>query len=603
MTSARATIHRTAALSALLLLSQAGYAALVRLDAVNGPRPVLQFLALMAYLFALYGLAAHLTRRLRPRHRGALLVVAAGALLFRLTLLGAGLPQEAGPGELAAAVRDDVRGEAVVYERFLLFDTDHWRYLWDGHVAAHGVNPYRYAPADPALDPLADEDDAQRTDGRAVWSEIRANVNHPTLPTLYPPLAQGVFLLSHALAPGSVLTLKALLVGFDLLAALLVGLTLHALRRPVGWVVLYAWNPLVIKGIAGSGHVDAVAAALLAATVLFIVRGRRTAAAAGWGLAVLAKLTPLVLLPLMVRRLGWKRSALALAIVCAGYLPFLNAAPLTTPGGPFAGLRAFSERWQFNSGALALFAGLAGHFTSRPAAAARALCGLAILGAVGHIAWRDDGRARTLPQTAAATLGALVVLSPAVMPWYLTWILPLAALTARRLWPIFSALVCLAFLVMVDGQERSWALALEYGLLAGLILCEPRRNPQGGPMKRTRVLAVLFTLSLGPAALAQGSGSTGGDPIGQGAPFIVTHSVKGTVVEINADESQLVVEDKKGRRYLLKTNPETAYKAAKKTALADKTDLTLRDFQVGQPVRVQYLPEQDLAVEVRLLKK
>lgn len=135
-------------------------------------------------------------------------------------------------------------------------------------------------------------------------------------------------------------------------------------------------------------------------------------------------------------------------------------------------------------------------------------------------------------------------------------------------------------------------------------------------MKRTRALAVLFTLlfstlSFSRAALAQGSGSSGssepigqpGFPAGREGPFIITRTVKGTLAEINTDEQQLVVVDKKGNRVVLATNPDTEYKAARKSALADKKDLTLRDFQIGQPVRVVYVAEKETAVEVRLLKK
>lgn len=134
-------------------------------------------------------------------------------------------------------------------------------------------------------------------------------------------------------------------------------------------------------------------------------------------------------------------------------------------------------------------------------------------------------------------------------------------------------------------------------------------------MKRPGVRAVLFAWSFSVfsagAALAQGSGSTGSpEPIGQpgfstgrDGPFIITRSVKGTLAEINADENQLVVVDKKGNRYVLQTTPETEYKAARKTLLAGRKDLTLRDYQVGQPVRVLYVPEKETVVEVRLLKK
>lgn len=34
--------------------------------------------------------------------------------------------------------------------------TDVHRYAWDARVTAHGINPYRYTPADDALAPLRD---------------------------------------------------------------------------------------------------------------------------------------------------------------------------------------------------------------------------------------------------------------------------------------------------------------------------------------------------------------------------------------------------------------------------------------------------------------
>ena len=57
---------------------------------------------------------------------------------------------------------------------------DVYRYVWDGRVQLAGVNPYRYAPADPALD--------------HVEYAGRDGINHPRLRTVYPPLAQTLFL-------------------------------------------------------------------------------------------------------------------------------------------------------------------------------------------------------------------------------------------------------------------------------------------------------------------------------------------------------------------------------------------------------------------------
>ena len=126
------------------------YFALLRLDAVNGVRPVLTFLAILGTLFALYAAAYWLVRGERRARRSTLLLIAAGAVLFRLTLLPAGLPPQDSWAKKLNGLRADVQGQRVAYERFLLFDGDIWRYLWDGHVGAHGVNPYLHAPADAA---------------------------------------------------------------------------------------------------------------------------------------------------------------------------------------------------------------------------------------------------------------------------------------------------------------------------------------------------------------------------------------------------------------------------------------------------------------------
>lgn len=462
---------RLGLLVGLLVSSEAIYLALLRLNAVNGIRSVLFFLALMAALFALYAVAYWVVRGARKHEREIILLIAAGAVLFRLTLLPAGLPPDANPGSIADHLWNDVRGTSVAYERFLLFDSDIWRYLWDGHVLAHGVNPYMHPPADPALDPLADQEEAGVTDGRAVWSDVRDNINHPSTRTIYPPLAQTVFWLAHALAPGSVLVMKTLIVGFDLLAMLFVALTLAALGRPVNSVILYAWNPLVIKVFAGSGHVDAAAAATLAATVYFLARQQKAVAGVSFGLGILAKLSPVVLLPFVARRIGWRWSALAVAVVLSGYIPFRGSGWLL-----FDGFRTFAREWQFNAGPFAFFQWVAGWFSFDPTFAARVFGVLAVVAVVGWLAWRDDGQDRALAGYAVWALGALIILSPTVMPWYVASLLPLAIVADRLVWVHFSGLVCLSFLVMINGTEPAWVLLVEYAVFAGLLWRESHRT-------------------------------------------------------------------------------------------------------------------------------
>ncbi|MEL6351059.1 MAG: glycosyltransferase family 2 protein [Cyanobacteria bacterium J06627_28] len=113
---------------------------------------------------------------------------------------------------------------------------DIWRYLWEGHIQNLGFNPYLLAPDADALIPF-------RFDG---WAQI----NHPALPAIYPPITQLGFRILSAITP-SVLLFKSAFVVADLAICAL-------LQRRFGYraTLLYAWNPLIIYSFAGGGHYD-----------------------------------------------------------------------------------------------------------------------------------------------------------------------------------------------------------------------------------------------------------------------------------------------------------------------------------------------------------
>lgn len=489
-----------AVLAVFLIFSEGLYLALLKLNAINGWQPVLNFWFEMALLFALYALAAFLVHRFEGIRKQAFWLIIFGAVLFRITLLPAGIPYELSAAEKFEAMQADLQGTEVTYERFQLFDNDVWRYIWDGHVSAHGINPYLYAPSDTHLDAIAGEagdmdewpDEALQTDegeiiadvssdetkliqasvenkdltdGREIWGDIRSNINYADVTTIYPPLAQFVFWLSHELAPGSLLMMKSLLVICELIGILFLAMTLRRLDLPVTGVILYAWNPLMIKVFAGSGHADAILVAALCAMAFFIVSGWKTFGAAAFGLAILAKLSPVILLPFVVRRIGWLKSLIILAVVFIGYLPFIGAGQ-----NLFAGFLQFAQEWQFNAGTFTLIRWLLESVSDNAADLARQLSGLLIVAVVAVAAWRDDLSNKAFVWSAALILGTAIILSPTVMPWYLSWVLPFAVMARQYVWIYFSALVLAAFHIMIDLNEHAFVLWIEYGLFFALVM-------------------------------------------------------------------------------------------------------------------------------------
>jgi alpha-1,6-mannosyltransferase len=242
---------------------------------------IVWFLQLVLIASVLYIAASFLMIRTQPSH-STLLVVLVFAVLFRLSLLFT-------PPYLS----DDI-----------------YRYVWDGRVQAAGVNPYRYAPSDPALEHLRDD-------------KIYPRINHNYAPTIYPPVAEAIWFLTTRVSE-SVTWMKITVVLFEGIAIWAILQLLGLLGLPRHRILIYAWHPLTVWEFAGSGHLDAIAIAFIALALLSHVRKAEAASGLTLACAGLVKLFPAVLLPALYKRRDWKMPLVfALAIILA-YLPYLG---------------------------------------------------------------------------------------------------------------------------------------------------------------------------------------------------------------------------------------------------------------------------------------
>lgn len=191
---------------------------------------------------------------------------------------------------------------------------DIYRYVWDGRVQASAINPYRYIPADPALERLRDTN---------IYPRInRKDFAH----TIYPPVAEAVFFVTTRISE-SVSWMKATMVLFEVLGVWALAQLLSSFQLPRQRILLYAWHPLVIWEFAGSGHADAIAVAFIALALL--ARRRQSEIATGLSLAgaTLGKIFPAVLFPALYRRGSWKMPLVFVLAVTIGYLPYLTVGP------------------------------------------------------------------------------------------------------------------------------------------------------------------------------------------------------------------------------------------------------------------------------------
>ena len=251
-----------------------------------------------------------------------------------------------------------------------LFSDDVFTYIFSGRILTiYHAAPMNTAPIQFAHDPY-----------------LQWVISGRNAPNIYGPLWLIIASLLVGIGNGLVATLL-LFKGLALLSHLINCILLWAIlgkiaptRRLVG-TLLYAWNPLVLIELAGSGHNEGVLLSLLLLATWLHVQGERRWHQVGalilFGLAISTNLIALLIVPLYIwfivrterylPRAIWGfcwRSLIVLAFVLMIYLPFWRGpstffaitsavdmqhfihSPIGTLTGPIRGLFTFVAQWE-----------------------------------------------------------------------------------------------------------------------------------------------------------------------------------------------------------------------------------------------------------------
>ncbi len=384
---------------------------------------VLLGLASVGYLTTLF----QVSNGLRPSGR-ALVVCAALALAWRIPLLLA-------PPEPAADLR---------------------RYLWDAHLVRAGLSPYAVIPADPAFAHLRTAE---------TWP-----VNNPEVPSPYPPGAQLFFLAATAVGE-SASAIKLSLLLCDALLALVVWRSLVVASANPGWMLAYAWSPLVSLEVARHGHVDVAGALLVALAGVALTRGRALVGTVALALSIAVKPLSLVLLPLLWRRVARRHLAAGCMALLVVSLPFWGRHRPSLGSVP-----EVIERFRFNGPIFSAVAALAGPVA---ATAFAILVGLAVAG------WARRRLSLASPEAWAWPMAATTLCAPLVYPWYLVWLAPFL-LTPRTIpLAVWSVSILSTYVAWQrDGEPwgvSAWVLVVEYGALLGAAVWSWRIEEASAP--------------------------------------------------------------------------------------------------------------------------
>ena len=400
-----------------------------------------------------------------------------------------------------------------------ILEVDYYRYIWDGKVLASGVSPYAYSPQQIRnADVSVLDQDYRKVVALSQVSDsnstILSKVHFAQYTTIYPPVSQFIFAAAmkyfpvHANVWSHITFLRIVLVIFDLLTVFILWKLMVERGIHLAWLISYAWNPLVIKEVANSGHLDSIA-------VFFLMLAFYSASSwqlkddekslswripfSGFSLALGfgAKLFPVILVPIFALSFAKHRRAAAVVFLVAFLLPaaFITGifnraladraktqeryAAQKREQQSSEGLSSFLTTWRMNDVVFScLYLNLSPEaeagsqvpwyvvtskkmrlgihsWLSRRSIGGEDLAFLlarfiTVAGFALIYAWVLLSAYREQTQFDAAKYSWILVvflfLQPTVNPWYWLWIAPLASLSQRKEWILVSGLLLTYYL-------------------------------------------------------------------------------------------------------------------------------------------------------------
>jgi hypothetical protein len=341
----------------------------------------------------------------------------------------------------------------VVLRLIMLFSTpmitvDYYRYMWDGAVLSNGVNPYLYSPshvlernAPSLLVELGSRPDSILT--RVIFPELR---------TPYPIVAQLFFAFSSLIKPYSLTVWRVVLLCFDVITLALLVRLLDKLEYPRWSIAVYWLNPIILKEVINSGHMDILIIPFLLLAILSHLDGRDYASLIFLALSVAVKVWPVILLPVFIRP---QKSNLKKAAPSFSFFAFLCLVffyPMYLGGvDEGTGILAYMQDWKYNSSIFSIILKVSTSIILALGSSidgwllARLITGGAFLAWIFYVTFFVQDNTRSLYQCTLVISG-LLLLTPTFFPWYYVWLVPFLVFHPVRPMMILSALLPLYYL-------------------------------------------------------------------------------------------------------------------------------------------------------------
>ncbi|MDB3906519.1 hypothetical protein OAK35_03720 [Crocinitomicaceae bacterium] len=351
---------------------------------------------------------------------------------------------------------------------------DSYRFLWDGAISWMGQNPLESTPEFLMSQP--------HYSNNAYLQELYTGLSGLSKRnfTCYPSVNQMYFVVANTFSDSVAVNLFVLrllifgtqLVGIRYLVKLLAHFNIS--RKKALILVL---NPLWMLETVGNLHFEGVMLSFLIIGFYFLVKEKWLFAAIFIAFAIHVKLIPIVLLPFMLRYLGWYRSTILYSLV--GIFCVLLAGIYFGPSNYVnfkASLTLYFESFEFNSLIYHHYIHygeqIYGYLPTHIYGTQLSRLGMFLIFCIAFYGGRSDFQ--TMMTRMIFGLLIYYLFATTVHPWYVITILGLSIFTRFSFGIIWSGLIFITYAAYgdLDKDVLRLLIHIEYGILLAAALYE-----------------------------------------------------------------------------------------------------------------------------------
>lgn len=348
---------------------------------------------------------------------------------------------------------------------------DFYRFIWDGRLLNHGINPFLQLPSYYIENGLHSD---------FLPQGLYEYLNSQHYFTVYPPVLQAVFWLATSWFPnsifGNIVVMKLILLACEIGSIYLIVRLLKHFNLPERNVLWYALNPVVILELVGNIHFEAMMIFFSLLAIWLLVKNRWAASAAAMGIAVVSKLLPLMFLPFLIKRLRWKSIRYYFVVGITMILLFLPLLNIEFIQNISKSIGLYFQNFEYNGSIYYVLRWLGFQIEGyNMIAYFSPWLSLTVAVLVFVLAFRVKEKEFTrLPQNMLLALTIFYLCSTTIHPWYITSLVAFSTLTRFRYPVVWSGLIFLTYFnySYEPFYENIWIVVLEYIVLFGWMVYE-----------------------------------------------------------------------------------------------------------------------------------